>query len=170
MDVPLIKWLKMCLSFRYISNFSIFIMILSYYMNAYDIFLLMIPLVITNFIVVMALQYFNIDELLVAVFDINSGDKEKDKKYLESVKPQFLLLNTLWHILPLIWIYYILGRDNLIHVFKPNFMKIFLQAMCIGLLYFYFSSSAKLYGAINYVAYMLGYITILLGVCVYLYL
>ncbi len=157
MTVTTRKWLECILSLKYISNACIYAALISYYTQAYSIFLILIPLLITNTIVVCILEWFNTEELTRAVLDTTS---EQNK---------FVFLNTLWHILPLLWVWYVLKNDNLIDIFRPNFMGIFLAGALFGIGYFYFASNGKYYGEIDYSRYMLIYIITFLVCCISLY-
>jgi hypothetical protein len=73
------QYIKSGLTFRYLSNFSIIVGILSYYMNAYDIFLVCTPLIIVNFILICIVMIFNIDELMEGVIgNIIPIQKDRD--------------------------------------------------------------------------------------------
>jgi hypothetical protein len=164
MEITLRKWLESCLSLKYISNFSIIICIIAYYTQAYSIFFILAPLIITNLIIILLLEYNNLDTLVETIFHLENNSPD-----LESIKTQFVIFNTIWHILPVFWLYHIITKENIINLFKPNFMGIFLQSCSIGILYFYFGSSARIYGNINYTGYMVIYLVVLLGVCIWLY-
>ena len=123
-DLPLSFWFKSALSFRYISNLSIFVSIIAYYTNAYDIFFHFIPLVIVNFIIIMFMQFYNLDEFIKGLLN----DRLLDKKNRDEVKPQIVLFITLWHLIPLLWLIYILQSQDIIKIFHPNFMGIFLKS------------------------------------------
>jgi len=166
MEITLRQWIESCLSFKYISNSSIIICLIAYYTNAYSLFFILAPIVITNLILILFLEYNSLDELVNTVFNLQKATK----KEVEDIKTQFVILNTLWHALPVLWLYYILNKDNLIYVFKPNFMGVFLQCSVICILYFYFGSKNMIYGNINYSSYFILYLITLLGVCSYLYL
>lgn len=150
------QWLELLLSLKYIGNLGIYGLLLSYYTQAYTIFLILIPIVITNALVMLGLEWFNGDELAAAM--VNTQDKNK-----------FILLNTIWHILPLLWLWYILQRDNIIELFKPNFMGCYLAGVGFAIIYFYFASNGKYYGDIDYIKYMLMYVIVLLGCNLILY-
>lgn len=165
MEITLRKWIESCLSFKYISNFSIIACLIAYYTNAYSIFFILAPIIITNFFLILILEYNDLDTLINTVFNLENASK----KDIETIKTQFVILNTIWHILPIVWLYHILNKDNLIYVFKPNFMGIFLQCCFIIVVYFYFGSINQLYGDINYASYLVVYLVILLGVCIGLY-
>ena len=158
-------WLECCLSFKYISNFSIIVCIIAYYTHAYSIFFILAPIIITNLFLVIILEYNDLDTLVKTIFHLENATP----KELENIKTQFVLFNTIWHILPLFWLYHILTKENIIYVFRPNFMAIYLQCCFIGVLYFYFSSISKIYGDINYNGYLVMYLVVLLGVCIWLY-
>ena len=164
-DLPLSFWFKSALSFRYISNLSIFVSIIAYYTNAYDIFFHFIPLVIVNFIIIMFMQFYNLDEFIKGLLN----DRLLDKKNRDEVKPQIVLFITLWHLIPLLWLIYILQSQDIIKIFHPNFMGIFLKSSLIPIIYYYFESKLRVYGDINYLAYYIMYFILLFGTCVYLY-
>lgn len=157
--------IKLVLSFRFISNLSIFVSIISYYTNAYDIFFHIIPLLIVNFIMIMFMQVYNLDELM----DRYLKDILPDKKYRDDLKPPVVLFTTLWHFIPLLWLMYILQSQDLIKIFHPNFMGIFLKSSLIPIIYFYFESKLQVYGDINYLAYYVVYFILLFSTCIYLY-
>lgn len=157
MTVTTRKWLESILSLKYMSNFCIYAAVISYYTRAYWIFLALIPLLISNAIVMFVLEWFNSSELTQAVLE------SKDEQY------KFIFLNTVWHILPLLWVWYVLQHDNLVDIFRPNFMGIFLAGAIFGIVYFYFASNGKYYGEIDYARYMVIYIITLLGCCIGLY-
>jgi hypothetical protein len=165
MEITLRKWIESCLSFKYISNFSIIACLIAYYTNAYSIFFILAPIIITNLFLILILEYNDLDTFINTVFNLENASK----KDIETIKTQFVILNTIWHILPIIWIYHILNKDNLIYIFKPNFMGIFLQCCLIIVVYFYFGSINQLYGDINYASYLVVYLVVLLGVCIGLY-
>jgi hypothetical protein len=166
MEITLRQWIESCLSFKYISNSSIIICLIAYYTNAYSLFFILAPIVITNLILILFLEYNSLDELVNTVFNLQKATK----KEVEYIKTQFVILNTLWHALPVLWLYYILNKDNLIYVFKPNFMGVFLQCCAICLIYFYFGSKNMIYGDINYSSYLILYLITLLSVSSYLYI
>ena len=159
------KWISLTLSMKYITNATILASLVGYYTQAYWIFLFSIPLLITNALVITLVEWFNPNELIAAVLDIPTSRAE----IIEANKPRFIFLNTVWHWIPLVWVWYILGRDNLIEVFRPNFMGCFLAGAAFGIGYFYFASQGKYYGEINYSWYMVVYIIILLtsSICVF---
>jgi len=150
------KWLSLALSMKYITNATILAAVIGYYTQAYWIFLVSIPLLITNAIVISLVEWFNADELVAGVLDIPASHRE----VIEANKPRFIFLNTVW---------YILGRDNLIEIFRPNFMGAFLAGAVFAISYFYFASQGKYYGEIDYTRYMIVYIIILLvsSICVF---
>lgn len=157
MAVTTRKWLECLLSLKYISNTCIYAALISYYTQAYWIFLALIPLLISNALVMLVLEWFSGDELTRAV--LGSGDEQT----------KFIFLNTVWHVLPLMWVYYVLQHDNLINIFRPNFMGIFLAGALFAIGYFYFASNGKYYGEIDYSQYMVVYMITLLGSCIGLY-
>ena len=164
-DLPLSFWCKSALSFRFISNLSIFVSIIAYYTNAYDIFFHFIPLLIVNFIIIMFMQFYNLDELIKGLLN----NRLLDKKYSDEIKPQIVLFITLWHLIPLLWLMYILQSQDIIKIFHPNFMGIFLKSALVPIIYYYFESKLQVYGDINYLAYYIIYIGLLFASCIYLY-
>ena len=158
--------IKSVLSFRFLSNLSIFVSIIAYYTNAYDIFFHFAPLLIVNFVIIMFMQFYNLDELMEMN---NLKNILPDKKDRDELKPQFVLLITLWHVIPLIWLMYILQSQDIIKIFHPNFMGIFLKSSLIPIIYYYFESKLQIYGDINYLAYYIVYFILLFATCVYLY-
>ena len=173
MEITFRQLIESCLSFKYISNFSIIICIISYYVNAYHIFFILTPLVITNLIFTFILEWFDLDELVKSVFTIQNtiqNHSQNKPQNISYIKNQFLILNTFWHIIPVLWLYYILNKEHLINIFKPNFMGMYLEASVISIIYFYFGSKNMVYGDINYAGYLILYFLVLLGVCCYLYI
>jgi hypothetical protein len=157
--IPTKKWLELMLSLKYISNASIIGLLITYYTQAYQLFLILIPIVITNFLVIMILQWYSSKELVIGILADNNPD----------IRTKFIFLNTIWHILPLLWLWYILQKDNVIALFRPNFMGVFLAGAVFSIGYFYFASNGSYYGDIDYSKYMIIYIIILLGVSIILY-
>jgi len=159
------KWFPSALSMKYLSNATILASVIGYYTQAYWIFLVSIPLLIANTIVVSLLEWFNGDKLTAAVLDITQSQPD----LIKEEQTRFIVLNTLWLLIPLAWVWYILGKDNLIEVFRPNFMGIFLAGAAFAIGYFYFASQGKYYGEINYAWYMMVYVIVLLtsSVCIY---
>jgi hypothetical protein len=162
------KWLELILSLKYISNASIFGIVISYYTQAFPIFLILIPVVITNFIVILVIQWYNSKELVKVTLELNDNNNDNSDE-LEKYQTKFIILNTLWNLLPLLWLYYILQKDNIIVLFKPNFMGSFLSGAIFSIIYFYFASNGSYYGNIDYSRYMIIYIVILLSVSISLY-
>jgi hypothetical protein len=164
-EISLSYIINLVLSFRFISNLAIFVSIISYYTNAYDIFFHFIPLLIVNFIMIIFMQFYNLDELM----DRYLEDILPDKKDRDELKPQVVLFTTLWHFIPLLWLMYILQSQDIINIFHPNFMGIFLKSSLIPIIYFYFESKLRVYGDINYLAYYIVYFILLFTTCIYLY-
>ena len=164
--LPFSFWIKSMLSFRYISILSIIISFISYYMNAYEILFIVSPLIIVNFILISYILFTNLDEFMKTILEQYLPEKEDRYNY----KTQFVFFVLLWHLLPIFWLFYILEKDNLIKYFRPNFMGIFLKSIIVPILYYYYESSEKIYGELNYLIYFVFYIILLLSVCVYLYL
>ena len=170
-----LDYIKFGLSFQYISNLSILVILFAYYTNAYYIFFLMIPLLITNFIMVLLLLWFNYNEFISYIFNkkinqhtvlntaVSSQVLTNDDIIL------FMFFTVLWHLIPLLWLYNVLHRDNLIVIFKPNFMEIFLIDIIIVLMYFYYGSRKLLYGDINYLWYGGIYILTLFIFCIVIF-
>jgi hypothetical protein len=155
MEISIKKWISLMISFKYLSNFAIITGILAYYTQAYTWFFFMIPMIITNFIVMCYLEWCDSDTLTKAILNINENNSE--------LKYKFIFLNTIWHLIPILWIWYILKKDNIIELFRPNFMGSILAGITIALIYFYFASNGKYYGDINYVSYLMIYIIVLFG-------
>ena len=164
--ITLRQWIEKCVSFKYISNFSIIICILAYYMNAISIVFVLAPIIITNLIFILILEYIDLDKIIYNVFRNDNLTRNE----LNDIRLPFLILNTLWHLLPVIWLYYIYITHNLIYIYKPNFMGVFLQGCILGIIYFYFCSKNLVYGDINYSMYSILYVITLLSICSYLYM
>jgi len=164
--LPLSFWIKSMLSFRFISNLSIIVSIIAYYMNAYEILFIMSPLMIVNFIIITYILFNHLDEFMKEILSSYLPIKEGRDNY----KTQFVILVIVWHLLPIFWLFYILEKDNLVKYFRPNFMGIYLKSIILPIIYYYYESNEKLYGDINYLIYFVFYIILLLSVCVYLYL
>jgi len=164
--LPLSFWIKSMLSFRFISNLSIIVSIIAYYMNAYEILFIVSPLMIVNFILITYILFTHLDEFMKTLLEQYLPIKEDRDAY----KTQFVILVLVWHLLPIFWLFYILEKDNLVKYFRPNFMGMYLKSIIIPILYYYYESSEKLYGDLNYLIYFVFYIILLLSVCVYLYL
>lgn len=164
--IPLSVWIQSILSFRFISNFTIIVSIIAYYMNAYEILFIVSPLMIVNFILITYILFTNLDTFIKKIFEKYLPEKNDRDNY----KTQFVILITLWHLLPIFWLFYILEKDNLVKYFRPNFMGMYLKSIIIPILYYYYENNEQLYGNINYLIYFIFYIILLLGVCIYLYL
>ena len=159
------KWLSIALSMKYITNATIIASLVGYYTQAYWIFLVSIPLLITNAIVITLLEWFNSYELTAAVLDIPTSQPA----LIKASQIKFTFINMIWHWIPLVWVWYILGKDDLIDVFRPNFMGCFLAGVVFGIGYFYFASHGKYYGEIDYLWYMVVYVIVLFTVCISVY-
>jgi len=159
------KWLSLALSMKYMTNITILASIVGYYTQAYWIFLVSIPLLITNAFVMTLLEWFNSYELTAAVLEIPSSRPD----LIKASQLKFIFINTVWHWIPIAWMWYILGKDNLIEVFRPNFMGCFLVEAAFGIGYFYFASQGKYYGDIDYSWYMVVYVIVLLTACISVY-
>ena len=154
------------ISFRFISNLTIIISIIAYYMNAYEILFIFSPLLIVNFILIICILFTNLDDFMKTILEKYLPSKNNRDNY----KLLFIIFIILWHLLPIIWLFYILNKDNLIKLFRPNFMGIYLKSILIPILYYYYESNQYIYGNINYLLYLIMYIILLLWVCIYLYL
>ena len=110
--ISLRQWIDKSVSFKYISNFSIIICILAYYMNAIDIVFVLAPIIIVNLIFILVLEYIDLDKIIYNVFRNNKLTRNE----LKDIRLPFLILNTLWHLLPVIWLYYIYTTYNLIYI------------------------------------------------------
>ena len=66
--ITLRQWIEKCFTFKYISNFSIIICILAYYMNAIDIVFVLAPLIITNLILILVLENIDLNKLIYNLF------------------------------------------------------------------------------------------------------
>ena len=164
--LPFSFWIKSILSFRFISNLTIIVSIIAYYMNAYEVFFIVSPLMIVNFILITYILFTHLDDFMKTILE----DDLPDKKERDTYKLQFVVLVILWHILPLFWLFYSLEKNNLVTYFRPNFMGIYLKSILIPILYYYYESNEKIYGDLNYPMFFVFYILLLLGVCIYLYL
>ena len=164
--LPLSFWIKSMLSFRFISNLSIIVTIFAYYMNAYEIVYIFYPLIIVNFILIMVILFTNLDDFMKKILEKYLPHKVDRDNY----KFHFIIFIVLWHLLPIILLFYKVEKENLIKLFRPNFMGIYLKSIFIPILYYYYESNEHIYGNINYLLYLIIYIILLLGVCIYLYL
>lgn len=158
-------YIKSGLTFKYISNLSIIVCILSYYMNAFDLFFVFMPLVIVNLLVIMLIQICDYDKLMYGLL----GKSIPNKEQRDMIIPKFSLFLNLWHILPVLWIFYILQNDDIIKIFHPNAMNIFIKSIILPIIYYYYEHELKIYGDINYLFYLIIYIILLLAICFYLY-
>ncbi len=168
MEITTTDWLKLILSFKYISNSSIIIAILAYCMNAYDVFFICIPLIITNFVLFVLLSVYDFDNYIHGV--LATLNPNIDLETINKYKNEFVLFNIVWHTVPLFWIYSVLDRDNIIQIFKPNFINIFFKSLMVIIVYFYLERDIEPYGKINYLWYFIVYIIVLFGANVILYL
>ena len=164
--LPFSFWLKSMISFRFISNFTIIITIIAYYMNAYELFFIFSPLLIVNFILISCILFTNLDDFMTTLLEKYLPNKTDRDNY----KLLFIIFIIVWHLLPIIWLFYILEKEHLIKLFRPNFMGIYLKSILIPILYYYYESNDTIYGNINYLLYLVMYIILLLAVCIYIYL
>ena len=164
--LPFSFWIKSMLTFRFISNLSIIVSIIAYYMNAYEILFIFSPLIIVNFILITYILFTNLDEFMKKIFEQYLEEKKDRDKY----KLQLIIFVILWHLLPIVWLFYILEKENLIKYFRPNFMGIYFKSIIIPIIYYYYESNEQIYGNLNYLSYFVFYILLLLGICIYLYL
>jgi len=82
--LPLSFWIKSMLSFRFISNLSIIVSIIAYYMNAYEILFIFSPLIIVNFIIISYILFTNLDtfmDKILSTYLPNKINRNKYKKY-----------------------------------------------------------------------------------------
>ena len=165
-NVPFMFWVKSVLSFRFISNISIIISILAYYMRAYEILFIFAPLMIVNFIMITYILFTNLDDFMKTILEKYLPNKKSRDNY----KIQFIIFIIVSHLLPLVWLYYILEKDNLCKIFRPNFMGIYLKSVMLPILYYYYQGNNKIYGNINYLIYFIFYIILLLSSCIFLYM
>ena len=166
-ELPFSFWIKSMFTFRFISNLAIIVSIIAYYMNAYEILFIFSPLIIVNFIIISFIVFTNLDEMMDKILGTYLPDKLNRNQYTL----QFVIFTVLWHILPIFWLFYILEKDNLVKIFKPNFMGIYLKSIIIPIIYYYYEGNENIYGNNNYyLLYFVFYIILLLGSCIYLYL
>ena len=149
-----LRYIKLGLTFKFISNLSIIICFLAYYMNAVDIVFILAPLIIVNFLVITLILIFDYDAFMIEF----NGDGTT-----------FVLFAIIWHLLPMFWLLYILQKDDIIKLFHPNFITIFLQSIILPIIYYYYEIDLKVYGDINYPFYTIIYLLLLLATCYYLY-
>ncbi len=161
--IPIKVWLNLALSFKYISNIAIIIGVLSYYMNMMDIFFVMAPLIIVNYIVLSLIQVFELDELIKGLL----GDYIINPTESSSIYTEFMVLSTLWHLGAIFWLYVVM--NNNVKLYRPNFMKIFLISASIFIIYTLMVHKLKVYGNISYDKYVIVYMISLLVVCIKLY-
>lgn len=165
-SLPFAFWIKSMLSFRFISNLSIIVSIIAYYMNAYDILFIVAPLVIVNCIIIVYIMLTDLDEVMKGILEKHLPNKIDRDTY----KCIFVLFMLIWHSVPILWLYYIVEKNNLIKYFRPNFMGTYFKSLIIVIVYYYYESNEKIYGNLNYLLYFIIYIILLLGICIYLYL
>ena len=158
-------YIKSALTFKFISNLSIIICILSYYMNAFDLFFVFMPLVIVNLLIILLIQICDFDKLMVGLL----GNSIPNKIQRDKIIPNFALFLNIWHMAPVLWIIYILQNDDLIKIFHPNFMTIFAKSIVIPIIYYYYEYELKVYENINKLFYLIIYILLLLAICFYLF-
>ena len=158
-------YLKSGLTFKYISNLSIVVCILSYYLNAFDLFFVFMPLVIVNLLLIVFIQICDFDKLMVGIL----GKSIPNKIQRDMIIQKFALFLNIWHLVPVLWIIYILQNDDIIKLFHPNFMTIFAKSILIPIIYYYYEDELKVYGDINSLFYLIIYILLLLATCFYLY-
>ena len=163
--LPLWFYIKSVLTFRYISNLSVIVCILAYYMDALDIFIIFVPLVIVNLIMILLILINDFDALIIGIISKYIPDKIQRDKH-SSLLALFIIIS---HMLPVLWIIYILQKDDIIKIFHPNFMNIFLKSIILPVIYYYYEVDLKIYGDINYSFYFVIYLLLLLTTCYYLY-
>ena len=158
-------YIKSALTFKFISNLSIVICILSYYMNAFELFFVFMPLVIVNLLIILLIQICDFDKLMIGLL----GKLIPNKIQRDKIIPNFALFLNIWHMAPVLWIIYILQNDDLIKIFHPNFMSIFSKSIIIPIIYYYYEHELKVYGDINESFYLIIYILLLLAICFFLF-
>lgn len=161
--IPIKAWVNLALSFKYISNIAIIIGVLSYYMNMMNIFFIMAPLIIVNYIVISLIQVFELDELVKGLL----GDYINNSNDNNLIYTEFFVLSTLWHLGAIFWLYIVFSNN--VKMYRPNFMKIFLISASIFIIYTIMVNKLKVYGNISYDKYVIVYMISLLVVCVKLY-
>ena len=166
LDITFLDWIKFVLSFRYISNISIVVAVLAYWMQAYEVFFICIPLIITNFVGFVLLTIFDLDKYMQGIL----GRVTNDLEVINSYKPHFVIFNIIWHTVPLFWIYSVLTRENLVQLFRPNFMSMFLKSALVAIVYFYYERDIEPYGKVDYLWYFIVYMMVLFGSNVFVYL
>ena len=67
--LPFSFWIKSMISFRFISNLTIIISIIAYYMNAYEILFIFAPLLIVNFILISCILFTNLDDFMKTLLE-----------------------------------------------------------------------------------------------------
>lgn len=160
-----LMWLKLAISFKYISNISIIIAVLAYYMNAMPVFFILAPMIITNSIVLPITQIYEGDKLVTGMLSEYIPDAVERAQY----KTQLIVLTNLWHFIGLIWLYNVMTR-GIIQVYSPNFMGIFFMSSVLVLFYFMILMKKKPYGDIDYMTYLLIYMIVNFAMCVLLFL
>ena len=101
--LPFSFWIKSMLSFKFISNLSIIISIFAYYMNAYELFFIFSTLIIVNFILISFILFTNLDDFMKTILEKYLPSKIDRDNY----KIQFIIFIILWHLLPIVWLFYI---------------------------------------------------------------
>ena len=161
---PSIPWLKLAITFKYLSNFSIIVAVLAYYMNAMPIFFVLAPLIIVNCIVIIMVQFFELDKLMTGILGEYIPDINERKTY----NVQFVMLQLVWHLIGVFWLYSIM-QNGLLNAYAPNGMGIFFMSSIIALVYFIVSVKKRIYGDIKYIGYMIAYVIILFSTCMMMY-
>ena len=164
-DISIWFYIKSGLTFKYISNLSIIVCILSYYMNAFDLFFIFMPLVIVNLLIIVLMQICDFDKLMFGLL----GKSIPNKMQRDMIIPKFTLIFNIWHLVPVLWIIYILQNDDIINLFHPDFMTIFAKSILVPIVYYYYEYELKVYGDINALFYLIIYILCLLATCFYLF-
>ena len=164
-DISIWFYIKSGLTFKYISNLSIIVCILSYYMNAFDLFFIFMPLVIVNLLIIVLMQICDFDKLMIGLLSKTIPNKMQR----DMIIPKFALIFNIWHLAPVLWIIYILQNDDIINLFHPDFMTIFAKSILVPIVYYYYEYELKVYGDINALFYLIIYILCLLATCFYLF-
>jgi hypothetical protein len=157
-------WVKQAISFKYISNFAIIVGVLAFYMNAMPIFFVMAPLIIANAIVVTLVMICEFEAFSIGILGHYITDDVQRRTY----NFELAVLSIVWHFVGIVWLYSVM-RGGISQVYNPNFMGVFLWCMVLALFYFMIAVKKRVYGEINYMAYMFVYIVVLLVVSVKLY-
>ena len=120
---------------------------------------------IVNLLLISLILMNDYDAFIICILGNIYPDK-KDRDYQAYFLVLFVIL---WHLLPVLWLLYVLQRDDIIKIFHPNFMSIFFKSAILPIIYYYFEIDLKVYGDINYLFYLIIYFILLISTCYYLY-